>query len=1044
MTTLSAISTQPLVHALGWTLLHLCWQGTLVAGVLWCVLNVLHGRSSRLRYAAACLALGLMVALPVGTFAHLASAEYQARAATGGTSMVLAPTLMMQVDAGAMSAPWTERIAAALDRALPWVLLAWFVGVVLFVARLHVGLMVARRLRSMATSAVTAELQQMFDAMQRRLGVERAVRLMYSALVQVPTVIGWLRPVVLIPASCLTGLSVMQIEAILAHELAHIRRHDYLVSVLQSVIETLLFYHPAVWWVSRQVRREREYCCDEIAVAVGGDRLAYARALSALEERRATMPEFVLGANGGVLTMRIRRLLGCKDDSAVSQFAAYAVLTIFVVAAGSYVATMARAEVNALRLAAHAGSPMELEAATPLNTLIAEPAVREFQLKAPVMMAQEEAPVAPVSTPPTLSIQVMQTVPSDPSVQAVPGGPVRISGGVASGMILSKVNPVYPEIAKSAHVQGSVVLHALISKTGTVESLDVISGAEMLRASARDAVMQWKYKPYLLNGQPTEVEANITVNFSLGDIPVVGPVPPGEEASAGVKQFGGDVAAPKIIYEPWPEYTELAKQDKVEGIVLIGLVVDERGTAQHVNLLRGLGDGLDEQALDAVKKYVFKPGTENGKPVAVYINVEVKFQLAASTAQGQSAGSQVAPVPPPPPPRLLQPQDPPVSGGPVQISSGVAAGMILSKVTPVYPARAKAAHVQGAVILHAIISKEGTVEILDVISGNGMLANAALDAVARWKYKPYLLNGEPTEAETSITVNFSLGDSVAQGTGRGDDAALTQAEQESRDFLAQQPLGAIIRSIDYKGLNSVTQQEVAERFNRNAVGLKLETPFDAAQVLRASTELKQLLVEDGHPNAKVLVTTKTIPPGAIGIVFNVIEGPKGAAQGSSPVVNNNMPNFGDPNSPLVRNSMGNGIGTGMGNGIGSGSGSGSGSGVGGGVLQVGGDVKGPVIIYQSEPEFTPEGRKAKVQGIVTVGLVVNERGIPQNVHVSRGMGIGTDGKPDPKFKKAWRKAADGMNQSAVDAVTKYRFKPASENGKPVAVYLNVEVNFAIF
>jgi protein TonB len=85
-----------------------------------------------------------------------------------------------------------------------------------------------------------------------------------------------------------------------------------------------------------------------------------------------------------------------------------------------------------------------------------------------------------------------------------------------------------------------------------------------------------------------------------------------------------------------------------------------------------------------------------------------------------------------------------------------------------------------------------------------------------------------------------------------------------------------------------------------------------------------------------------------------------------------------------------------------------------------------------------------VQGIVTVAMVVDEHGVPQNVHVSRGMGIGPDGKPDPKFKKAWRKVADGMNQSAVDAVTKYRFKPASENGKPVAVNENVEVNFAIF
>ena len=178
-------------------------------------------------------------------------------------------------------------------------------------------------------------MQQLFEALRIRLGVERAVRLLHSARVQVPTVIGWLRPVVLLPVSCLTGLSPEQIEAVFCHELAHVRRHDYLVSVIQSVIETLLFYHPAVWWVSRQVRRERECCCDALAVGAGGDVLAYARALSYLEERRAAFPEFVLGANGGVLKMRIKRLLGRPENTAASQFASIALLVILILGAGA-------------------------------------------------------------------------------------------------------------------------------------------------------------------------------------------------------------------------------------------------------------------------------------------------------------------------------------------------------------------------------------------------------------------------------------------------------------------------------------------------------------------------------------------------------------------------------------------------------------------------------------------------------------------------------------------------------------------------------------
>ena len=483
-----------------------------------------------------------------------------------------------------------------------------------------------------------------------------------------------------------------------------------------------------------------------------------------------------------------------------------------------------------------------------------------------------------------------------------------------------------------------------------------------------------------------------------------------------MKQYGGDVAAPKIIYEPWPEYTELARRDKVEGVVTVGLVVDEQGMAQQVTLLRGLGDGLDENALATVKKYQFKPGIDNGKPVAVYINVEVKFQLADSPAQmqGPSGGSQgavpvpVAPPRPPAPLRLIVPSAPDAPGGPVRVSAGTASGMVLTKVDPVYPAIAKAAHVQGPVILHAIISKDGTVESLSVISGNGMLVDAARDAVSKWTYKPYLLNGQPTEVETSITENFSLEDSVAQGAmnqtvftqaekrykellalegtaqGAANRAQLAQAEQQYRELLALQPNVPNIRSIDYKGLNSVTPQEVAERFSRDGVGLTLETPFDEARVLRASAELKQLLWDHGRPNATVIVTTKTIPPGVISILFDVKEGPKGATQTPIPA--------------------GNAID---------------------GVKQIGGDVKGPVVIYQPEPEYTAEAKQAKFMGVVTVSIIVDKNGIPQNVHVTRGVGMGLDDK-------------------AVEAVKQYKFKPAVENGKPVAVFMNVEVNFEIF
>src|SRR5205085_11492852 len=150
--------------------------------------------------------------------------------------------------------------------------------------------------------------QETLARLARRLRVSRPVRLCASALVEVPTVVGWLRPVVLLPVCALTALSAPQLEALIAHELAHIRRHDYLCNLLQTIIETLLFYHPAVWWLSKRVRIEREHCCDDAAVAATGDVLVYARALTALEQlRRRPAPALVIAANGGSLMQRIQR-----------------------------------------------------------------------------------------------------------------------------------------------------------------------------------------------------------------------------------------------------------------------------------------------------------------------------------------------------------------------------------------------------------------------------------------------------------------------------------------------------------------------------------------------------------------------------------------------------------------------------------------------------------------------------------------------------------------------------------------------------------------
>lgn len=294
------------------SLVHFLWQGALVGLVTGGILALLEKGRASTRYAVALGALFLMAALPIATASRLTSrAAAPLRPATPvmaervgpGSPSPAAPASIVTM-AGSAGKAWSFGVSL-----LPWIFRLWLAGVAAL-SLFHLGGWNRVRRLPRQGRPVGEELQALARALGRRLGIGRAVALLESSAISVPVVVGWLRPVVLVPASVLTGLPPSQLAAVLAHELAHVRRHDYLVNLLQTAVETLLFYHPAVWWVSAQVRRERENCCDDLAVAVCGDRLGYARALANLEGLRAPASPLVLAASGGSLVERIRRLVG--------------------------------------------------------------------------------------------------------------------------------------------------------------------------------------------------------------------------------------------------------------------------------------------------------------------------------------------------------------------------------------------------------------------------------------------------------------------------------------------------------------------------------------------------------------------------------------------------------------------------------------------------------------------------------------------------------------------------------------------------------------
>ena len=312
------ITDSLIVQSLGWALLQFVWQGAAVGLLTAAVLGLLSRHTAAVRYLIASAGLVVMFLLPVATtFDHLrrASNDSVAAAATEHPASSMAPSpvggLAPATPARPM-VPWhgfTQATRESFGAWSPVAVLVWLAGVVGLSIRLLAGWLVAERFRRRATRPVSEVWSARVQSLSRLLRVTRPVRVLESAVVAVPAVIGWLRPVLLLPTAAMAGLSPSQLEAVITHELAHIRRHDYLVNGLQTAIETLLFYHPAVWWVSARIRQEREHACDDTAIAVCGDPIAYGRALADLDELRRVDGTLVLAATGGSLTERVRRLV---------------------------------------------------------------------------------------------------------------------------------------------------------------------------------------------------------------------------------------------------------------------------------------------------------------------------------------------------------------------------------------------------------------------------------------------------------------------------------------------------------------------------------------------------------------------------------------------------------------------------------------------------------------------------------------------------------------------------------------------------------------
>lgn len=535
------------IEPAGWTLLHFLWQGLIVGALHELALYAAARRSPRLRYALSMAALTTLAALPVLTFTWLWAPP------------AAAPALLKTVHAVAMESDSAMGTGSLINAWLPWVVALWMTGVAAMTLRFCAGLLALNRLAANADHDAVAEwIVAELDRLRERMGIRRSVRVALSLRVTSPLVIGWVKPVILLPLTAVTGLDQHGIRMVLAHELAHLRRYDHLVNLVQVVVETLLFYHPAVHRVSRSLRREREQCCDDMAAAIDGNALAYARVLAELEEIRQGVRghALALGIAEEELYTRIQRLAGVmptrRERNHWLPAAGLVLLALLALRplpdiSAPLLPALFETTADTRKRVALALPPADTRPfrpiAAPLNTPSGstgttpqpqpeDPPSRSEEAKTTTSLpdaqnalpetdpAQHGLPLsaAPAETSPALPKEPVASSSTDATPIAQDNEEFVQEVIETGGGLLHAEEPVYPRRALRAGREGEVLLAFTITPAGHVEDVEVIDATPRgyFESAARNAVSQWRFTPFTENGKPVARRVTQAMEFRLG------------------------------------------------------------------------------------------------------------------------------------------------------------------------------------------------------------------------------------------------------------------------------------------------------------------------------------------------------------------------------------------------------------------------------------------------------------------------------------------------------------------------------------------------
>jgi TonB family protein len=575
----------PLIEALALALLHFLWQGLVIAALLGFALQQLRESSANLRYSLALGALILLVAaVPLTTWVLLDTAA-AATASPAGPAMSSTPALLP--DATSTPRSW--------DGLLHWVVLAWLAGVGLASMRLQIGWRGVQALRRQARIPGDVQLEQALRRMAGLLGTGGRVQIAVSPAVAGPLLIGWLKPLILLPPGLVASLARDQIEMVLAHELAHFRRNDHWVNLFQLVCETLLFYHPAVRWVSRRIRIERENACDDLAVAATGRRLDYVEMLAAVEQQRPVA--LALGVHDGQMVHRIRRLVEGRDLQTASGGATTGLVLLLFLAASVGAPMTALRDVPETRLPARTVSEAARGAADamPPNDLLA------VDLSGPPPQRTDTAAASPRTRPDQREATPPgQDQPPQREVSAAPGP--------------------NPSTVQAAAETGSM----RTSKAATSARIDEPPRPPVVAPSAAEVPPSGFDRS--LRMQP---EITIPEQLLVRHVPAPAALAlaerPDLSRSPGQPPQGG-----RLLQQTLPDYPRSALRRAIGGQVELELTVGSDGRVAEIEVLHEVPQqaGFAAAATRAARTWKFEPFQRDGQSIRHQTRVEFEFDPA--------------------------------------------------------------------------------------------------------------------------------------------------------------------------------------------------------------------------------------------------------------------------------------------------------------------------------------------------------------------------------------------------------------------------------